>query len=153
MAQLVKNPPAMRRPGFHPWVGKIHWRRERLPTPVFWPGEFHELYSPRGRKESDTTERPSLSRNFIQYEQVDKIKNKQILDLICKGCKLILIFHKCWWEYSGMKMKNNNCDHIYNWIGEVRETIQSNNRICSVSSVWRLEENQPAGPCPRRSPE
>ena len=20
--------------------------RERLPTPVFWPGEFHELYSP-----------------------------------------------------------------------------------------------------------
>ena len=22
-------------------VGKIHWRRKRLPTPVFWPGEFH----------------------------------------------------------------------------------------------------------------
>ena len=36
MAQLVKNPPAMReRPGFHPWVGKIPWRRERLPSPVF----------------------------------------------------------------------------------------------------------------------
>ena len=31
--------------------------RERLPTPVFWPGEFHGLYSPWGRKESDTTER------------------------------------------------------------------------------------------------
>ena len=30
-------------PGFDPWVGKIPWRRERLPTPVFWPGEFHEL--------------------------------------------------------------------------------------------------------------
>ena len=29
------------RPGFGPWVGKIPWRRERLPTPVFWPGEFH----------------------------------------------------------------------------------------------------------------
>ena len=27
------------------WVGKIPWRRERLPTPVFWPGEFHGLYS------------------------------------------------------------------------------------------------------------
>ena len=27
-----------RRPGFDPWVGKIPWRRERLPTPVFWPG-------------------------------------------------------------------------------------------------------------------
>ena len=24
--------------------GKIPWRRERLPTPVFWPGEFHGLY-------------------------------------------------------------------------------------------------------------
>ena len=23
------------------WVGKIPWRKERLPTPVFWPGEFH----------------------------------------------------------------------------------------------------------------
>ena len=22
-------------PGFDPWVGKIHWRRDRLPTPVF----------------------------------------------------------------------------------------------------------------------
>ena len=24
--------------GFDPWVGKIPWRRERLPAPVFWPG-------------------------------------------------------------------------------------------------------------------
>ena len=30
------------RPGFDPWVGKIPWRR--LPTPIFWPGEFHGLY-------------------------------------------------------------------------------------------------------------
>ena len=26
------------RPGFDPWVREIPWRRERLPTPVFWPG-------------------------------------------------------------------------------------------------------------------
>ena len=32
------------RPGFDPWVGKIPWRRERLPTPVFWPRKFHGLY-------------------------------------------------------------------------------------------------------------
>ena len=25
-----------RRPQFNPWVGKIPWRRERQPTPVFW---------------------------------------------------------------------------------------------------------------------
>ena len=28
---------------FDHWVGNIPWRREKLPTPVFWPGEFHEL--------------------------------------------------------------------------------------------------------------
>ena len=49
MAQLVKNQPAMS----ETWVRKIPWRRERLPTPVIWPG----LYSPWARKESDTTER------------------------------------------------------------------------------------------------
>ena len=31
------------RPGFNPWLGKIPWRRKRLPTPVFWLGEFHGL--------------------------------------------------------------------------------------------------------------
>ena len=31
------------RPGFDSWVGKIPWRRERLPIPVFWSGEFHGL--------------------------------------------------------------------------------------------------------------
>ena len=58
VAQLVKNPQCGR-PGFDPWVGKIPCRKERLPTPVFWPGEFHGLHSPWGRKESDTTERLS----------------------------------------------------------------------------------------------
>ena len=35
IAQLVKNPPAMQETQVNSWVGKIHWRRERLPTPVF----------------------------------------------------------------------------------------------------------------------
>ena len=55
VVQMAKNLPAMQ----ETWVGKIPWRRERLPTPVFRPGEFHGLYSPRGRKESDTAERLS----------------------------------------------------------------------------------------------
>ena len=44
VAQLVKNLPASRRPGFYPRVWKIPGRRERLPTPVFWPRQFHGLY-------------------------------------------------------------------------------------------------------------
>ena len=54
------------RPGFDPWVGKISWRMEWLPTLIFWPGEFHELYSPWGGKESKTTERLSLHSLYIQ---------------------------------------------------------------------------------------
>ena len=37
--------------GSIPGLGRTPWRRERLPTPVFWPGEFHGLCSPRGCKE------------------------------------------------------------------------------------------------------
>ena len=62
MAQLVKNPPAMQ----ETCVQSLGWedlleKGMVLPTPVFWPGEFLGLYSPWGRKESDMTERLSLS--------------------------------------------------------------------------------------------
>ena len=60
VAQLVKNPPTMWETCIRSWVGKIPWRRERLSTPVFWPGEFHGLCSPGHCKESDTTEQLSL---------------------------------------------------------------------------------------------
>ena len=35
LAQLVNNPPAMQETRFDSWVGKIPWRRDRLPTPLF----------------------------------------------------------------------------------------------------------------------
>ena len=41
VAQLVKNPPAMLGDlGSIPGLGKIPWRKEWQPTPVFLPGEF-----------------------------------------------------------------------------------------------------------------
>ena len=43
------------------WVEKIPWRRKWLPTPVFWPREFHGLYSVWDHKESNTTEQLLLS--------------------------------------------------------------------------------------------
>ena len=56
IAQLVKNLPAMQ----ETWVQYLGWedpwRRERLLTPVFWPGAFLGLYSPWGGKELDGTE-------------------------------------------------------------------------------------------------
>ena len=52
VAQLVKKICLQCwRPGFNPWIGKIPWRRERLPTLVFWPGEFHGVSSSWGRKD------------------------------------------------------------------------------------------------------
>ena len=56
VAQLVKNLPAMQ----ETWVQSLGWEdpleKGMLPIPVFWPREFHGLYSPWGRKKSDTTE-------------------------------------------------------------------------------------------------
>ena len=69
VAQLVKNPPAMR----ETWVRSLSWEDplekgkatysrilENRRIGEFWPGEFHGLYSPWGRKELDTTEQLSL---------------------------------------------------------------------------------------------
>ena len=49
-------------PGLIPGLGRFPWRRKWQPTPVLLPGESHEQrslvgYSPRGRKESNVTER------------------------------------------------------------------------------------------------
>ena len=40
IAQLVKNLPAMQETLVRFLVGKIRWRRDRLPTPVFLPRKF-----------------------------------------------------------------------------------------------------------------
>ena len=110
IAQLVKNPPTIQETRFNSWVGKIRWRRDRLPapvflgfpggsagkespcyvgdlglipglgrspgegkgypTPVFWPGEFHGLCSSWGHKESDMTQRLSLSLLKISFVEL-----------------------------------------------------------------------------------
>ena len=79
MAQLVKNLPVVWESWFDPWVGKITWRREWLPTPVFWPGEFPGLYSPWGRKELDLTEQLSLSLKTSIKETRGGKQEKQIM--------------------------------------------------------------------------
>ena len=48
-----------RRCMFHLWMGKVPWRREWQPTPVFLPEKSHGQsnlvgYSPKGCRESDT---------------------------------------------------------------------------------------------------
>ena len=41
VAQLARNPPAMQ----ETWVRSLGWEdplEKGIPTPVFWPGEFHD---------------------------------------------------------------------------------------------------------------
>ena len=62
MVQMLKNLPVVQ----ETWVGKIPWRKEWQPTPVFLPGESRGQrnlvgYGPWGPKESGTTERLTLS--------------------------------------------------------------------------------------------
>ena len=127
VAQMVKNPPAMRRiePGFNPWVAKIPWRRGRLPTLVLWPGEFgynwvtkhmyarmhththtqtrefHGLYSPWGQKELDTTEWPSTRTHTHPVS--------------------VLIGFPRW--LSDLKKKESSCQHrrhrVNAWVGKI----------------------------------
>ena len=56
VAQLVKNPPVKQ----ETWVRFLGWEdpleKGKVTYSVFWPRELHILYSPWGRKESDTTE-------------------------------------------------------------------------------------------------
>ena len=83
IAQLVKNPPAMQETP-DSWVRKIPWWRERLPTPVFWPGEFHRLYSSWGHKELDMTERLSLSGARERYRKINHSSHPEIKHYIFK---------------------------------------------------------------------
>ena len=58
--------------GSIPGLGGSPWRRERLLTPVFWPGEFHRLYSAWGHKESDVTEQLAVSISLSSYLNILK---------------------------------------------------------------------------------
>ena len=58
------------------WVwslgGKIPWRRERLPIPVFWPGESHGLCSPWGHKDLEMTEWLSLHTETWLWSRISR---------------------------------------------------------------------------------
>ena len=59
-----------RRPRFNPWVGKIPWRREQQPSPVFLPQESHGQgnlagYSPWDCSRTELSDFHFISLHFI----------------------------------------------------------------------------------------
>ena len=95
----VSKESACNRPRFNSWVGKILWRREWQPTPVFLPREFHGQRSLAGYsswvcKESDTTEwlTLSFSPNWKTMEKVGFQKSfegswKEVQAMLGRGVK------------------------------------------------------------------
>ena len=107
MAQLVKNLPAMQ----ETWVGKISWRREQLPTPVFWPGEFHTLYSLWGCKELDTAERLSHFTFMLPFLRFVEFQAKLYLSLNMIHCRWILkVKTQIWSEEQALRAQDTTLE-------------------------------------------
>ena len=76
---------------FDPWFGKIPWRKEWQPTPVFLPGEFHGQRSLAGYscwdpKESDMTFTTLRFHEFMSFSFKMLYFNSQwkYVGLLCK---------------------------------------------------------------------
>ena len=85
-----------RRPEFDPQAAKIPWGREWLPAPVFWPGEFHGLYSPWVAKSWTP-----LS-NF--QKQITRDLQGAPLSLSCILNHLSLVWPKNKWDVGSWKI-------------------------------------------------
>ena len=115
VAQLVKNPPVM----WETCIWKIPWRKERLPTPVFWPGEFHG-------SEFHTTEWLSLSlsrdleHNSLKNWQLSALTNTVYNQLpllnFLKTKSLVFMEErevKEWWLSLTAQWKKRLCTWLY----------------------------------------
>ena len=126
VAQLVKNPPAMR----EAWVWSLGWEdptRKKLPTPVFLLGEFQGLYGPWGCKESETTERLSLSHStYWPRIWILKACRWFVCTLRYDQEALISLSSLSIWGQTGWKpqpQNTNQTDHIDHILVLLNETM------------------------------
>ena len=77
VAHMVKNLPTVQ----ETWVQSLDLEdpleKGKVTTPVFLPGEFHGLYSPRGRKESDVTGQLSLTKIVLKSHYMNTTTHSQ----------------------------------------------------------------------------
>ena len=75
----------------------ISWRRERLPTPIFWPGEFngqrslvgYTVYGAAKNRTQLSVFHFSLSGNI---EMLGRSKSKHLFRSPCMGAKLLPLY-------------------------------------------------------------
>ena len=99
VAQLEENLPAMQGTWVRSLGWEYPWRGERPPTPVFWPGEFHGLYSPCSCQELDTTER------LFHFQKIPGFKASQFthgkdMQIHWLGCQVLPREPQPTWPHS-----------------------------------------------------
>ena len=99
---------------FNPWVGKSPWRREKLSTPVFWPGEVRGVFI--------------ISSNSIISSIIDTSKLGNKVHRLWKSTELttssplshacLWLFRKCWREkLIHLRTLSTNPCYLDLWIG------------------------------------
>ena len=87
VTQLIKNLPAT----WETWVRKIPWRRERLPTPVFWPGKSQGLSMELQRVGHSWV---TFTFHFSSCYNLCKVL-KVMPDINIRTCKLLSLLDTC----------------------------------------------------------
>ena len=90
---------------FDSWVGKIPWRKEWQPTPVFLPGESHEqrsllCYRLWGHKDLNTTEQLTVHgvKSIVNYSFFLSLSlwfRNAILKSSLVSLVVFSVFHNC----------------------------------------------------------
>ena len=117
VAQLVRIHLQCRRPRFDSWVWKIHWRRDRLPTPVFlgFPG------GPAGKESACNAGDPS---SIFGSGRSSEEGNGQPLQYSGLESSMDYIVHgvtKSWTHLSNFHFYKVNYSVFQNWLAAESE--------------------------------
>ena len=99
-------------------LGKMLWRRECQPAPVFLPGDFHGKRSLAGyslwdHKELDTTERLMHTCYLSWTVAWTREVGQDWQHLWWDGCRNLILKK---WDSSSSRMKSGNCGLVEPWL-------------------------------------
>ena len=120
---------------FATYFALFPWRRERLPTPVFWPGEFHGLYSSWDHKELDMTERLSLSlalfclSDILSYEYLTWFSDFKL------SIARVMYLLELRWDQPSRGLQSISTDIPVAWLIRTWPTLMSHRS----AGEWALE--------------
>ena len=119
-------------------IRKIPWRREWLPTPVFFPGESHGQrslvgYSPWGLKKSDMTEKLTLSLSL-----------SATCIFTCWTCPFPLPHVNAallWWTWSSLALTFDISEAAS--LGHMNQACHSNGSIVLATGTGKKDWHKP----------